>query len=247
MPPPIVLIAGIGLLAFIACFIYALTRSSADHQQQRAVLLETFCNRHGFTFASRVDGNPDLRAKIRCFGGIGMARNPVDQAALRTDPTGRFSLFDQMKISGTSRGGFYTICLAELDRPFAVPELILTEVENRLAAKITRAVGGRRGFAPVLSGESSFDNCFVVFAADPDRTASALNPEVRRLLRAQTELIRARLVVQVQGSRLVVHNSGQGLRTIDTVAELAALFHLTHQLASHWSSRPEWPPGQQYC
>lgn len=245
MPPPIVLIAGLGLLAFIGCFIYALVRASADHEQQRAVLLETFCNRHGFTFTSRVDGRHDLRAKIRSFGGIGVARNPVVRAALRTDPSGRFYLFDQMKISSTSSSGFYTICLAEQDRPFAVPDLVITEVENRLAAGISRAVHGSRGFAPVLTGESSFDNRFVVFAADPDRAVNALCSEVRHLLLAQAAVIRARIVLQVQGNRLVVHNSGQGQRTLDSVEELAALFHLTHQLARQWVSRPGSPSGQQ--
>ncbi|WP_456385267.1 hypothetical protein [Desulfolithobacter sp.] len=245
MPPLIVLIAGLGLFAFIACFIYALTRASANHEQQRTVLLETFSNHHGFIFDPRVDKSHDLRAKIRSFGAIGMARNPVVQAALRTDPSGRFYLFDQMKISSTSRGGFYTICLAEQNRPFTVSHLMITEVENRLAAKISRAVAGSGGLAPMLTGESSFDNRFVVFAADPDQTVNALCPEVRRLLRAQTAVIRARIVVQVQGNQLVVHNSGQGQRTVDSVEELAALFHLTRQLARQWASRPGSPPGQQ--
>ncbi len=234
MPPPVVIIVGVVILLFIAGFIYAIIRGSADFERQRGAILEEFSLRHGFTFED--DDRFGLRDKIRDFGAIGFANNQVVQAAHRTDGETTFYLFDQMKVtmSGASQGGFYSICLAERQRPFG-PDMIINEVDNRLAAKMSRSMGGARsGLAAVESHDQAFDNRFVVFAAHPGQAATYLTPTVRRLLLDQAARVKANLVIQVRGNRLAVHNAGQSVRTIDTVEGLTVLYQIARGLTEAW-------------
>ncbi len=234
MPPPLVIVVGIGILVFMGVFIYALFRGSADFNKGRAALFQALADQLGFTFEDT--DRFDLRNKIREFGAIGFANNKVVQVAHRREGETIFYLFDQMKVSmsGAAQGGFYTICLAERARPFG-PEMIINEVDNRMAAKMSRSVGAARaGLAAVETRDTAFDNRFVVFAAHPGQAATYLSPQVRRMLLAEAAKVKANLVVQVKGDRLAVHNAGQGVRTIGTVEGLTALYNIARQLDAAW-------------
>ncbi len=234
MPPPVVVAVGIGILVFMAVFVYALFRGSAGFEKERAGLFQALAERHGFTFDDT--DRFGLRDKIRDFGAIGFANNKVVQVAHRRTDETVFYLFDQMKVSmsGAAQAGFYTICLAERQRPFG-PEMIVNEVDNRMAAKMSRSMGAARaGLAAVETRDPAFDGRFVVFAAHPGQAATYLSPQVRRMLLAEAAKVKDNLVVQVRNNLLAVHNAGQQVRTIDTVDGLAVLYDIARQLDAAW-------------
>jgi len=244
MPPPIVIIVGGIIVLFIIGFVYALFRGSADFERDRAKVLQEFSQQHGFIFDDT--DRFGLRDKIREFGGIGFANNTVVQAAHRTEGETTFYIFDQMKVtmSGASQGGFYTICLVERQRPFG-PDMTINEMDNRLAAKMSRSLGGARtGLVTIETHDQAFDDRFVVFTDHPGQTGSYLTPAVHRMLLDQAARLKANLVIQVRGNRLAVHNAGQGVRTIDTVEELAVLHHIARSLDAAWRcGLPRLQPG----
>ena len=173
-----------------------------------------------------------LKEKIRDLGAIGYARNEIGNIAFAGEENDEVYLFDQVKATttGGSRGGYFTVCLLVVQNSFGI-ECVIHEVEGKLAARLSRSMGGARsGMESVEFGDPEFDNRYVVFSGKPEMVRMTMGQNVRQYLLRYVKRLPAPVVIQIRKNRLAVHNSGQSPKTIGTFDQLQTLLDLAKGL-----------------
>ncbi len=227
-PLPVILIGG-GILAFAALFAWAVLREGRRQERDRDRALAEALAPLGWTW-ERVEA---LRERIRPFGALGTARNPIPGAARRTveTPAGpaRLFLFHQVAIS-TRKAGLFTACLAELPRPLG-GELVATAA-GPAGVRLSRAALSDTA----TTGDDAFDRRFVVTARPAETASALLDDETRADLLGAAGALSAPLVLQVRGGRFVVHNDVSAASSMTRPEDYAALARLAEGLARRWSA-----------
>lgn len=223
-------VALIVMLVFVGFFVYALVTGSKKHEETRRNFFRDFAEKRGMRFSETDTFN--LKERIRDLGAIGFARNEINNIAFAKEGYDEVYLFDQVKVTttGGSRGGYFTVCLIVARSSFGA-ECVLHEVEGKLAARLSRSLGGARsGMEAMEFGEPEFDNRYVVFSSNTEAVRRALGQSVRQHLLRYAKRLPMPVVIQIRDNRLAVHNSGQSSKTINTFDQLQTLLDLAKGL-----------------
>ena len=218
------------VVVFIGLFIYALVTGSKKQEETRRNFFREFAEKRSMRFSETDSFN--LKEKIHDLGAIGYARNEIKNIAFAKEGNDEVYLFDQVKVTttGGSRGGYFTVCLIVARNSFGV-ECVLHEVEGKLAARLSRSMGGARsGMEAVELGDPEFDNRYVVFSNNAEAVRKPLGHSVRQHLLRHVKQLPMPLVIQIKDNRLAVHNSGQSPRTIGTFDQLQTLLDVAKGL-----------------
>jgi len=219
--------AGIGIAIFIILFVFAVIKGTKDFDAMRTALLDDFAGKYGFESGDARQFN--LREKIRDFSAIGVAENSIAHGAWKDDDHGRYFVFDQVRVTkggSATRGGLFTICLAETNAPLG-PDTIILTARNRVEAGLSRSMaGGRLGLTPVSFGDKDFDNRFVVFTAAPDLTMRLFDNGFRDFLKSQTGKISMPLEIEIKGKKVAAHNTVDQPRSMKKTEEIHSLYVL---------------------
>jgi len=223
-------VAMVIVVVFIGLFIYALVTGSKKHEETRRNFFREFAEKRSMRFSETDSFN--LKEKIRDLGAIGYARNEIKNIAFAKEGNDEVYLFDQVKVTttGGSRGGYFTVCLIVAWNSFGV-ECVVHEVEGKLAARLSRSMGGARsGMESVEFGDPEFDNRCVVFSGRPETVRRTMGQNVRQYLLRYVKRLPMPVVIQIRENRLAVHNSGLSPKTIGTYDQLQTLFDLAKGL-----------------
>jgi len=211
----------------MALVAYGLITGVRKHKVRRRAFFEEFAKKHKLDFIEYDEYG--IREKLDAFHYIGFAKKEIENIVFCKEDNAGVYLFDQLKYTlGTSgtKGGFFTICLVDREKPCGA-YVVIYEVQSRLVAGLSRKLSKRMsGMSSLKFDDIEFDDRFVVFSDNPDKIWKLVGPEVRQYLLGYAGKLPMPFVLRIKDNMITVYNTESSVRTIREHGDLETILEL---------------------